>query len=539
MSVLGATKSEAYACGQAILSELQLRATNSYRVMMENTVAHDTVRLLPDPRSTEALSFRARHSSTGRIVSDRVVANDDRVSEAGRAANDNLMRTFSSAHETFTAIRSITDTNHDLKATSQAEDTFQWTPTRSFTAEIGKVLSTLSNFGNKDPGKPLARTRLERAFQDRKHALRFAPSIAGLPQMLDSTLKETERTTQRFRRLRLYGRLPEDSSDTVQQPPMLEIDVQKGSVFRPIAARLLQQEDVVDVLLPHLPHDVRFGAVHQFEANDAKGLAELVDFVGHIRVSAGGWRSPEVLRLSVPVSSFTSTQATTSSKDLGKSSTSANTEEDRILNDMGTSSFLSTAIINVDFLPVSFESVETVAFPYRGHLLEVTRIDGGRFGVNVEKITLRYLDETIDRATKHDAPVSDIAAASSTSPTPIPSENQDSIVFSDTDAEDADAMASTTTLPESASATSSATSVEETSQDRSVVFSDTDEDNADAMVRPSAVLTADPNGHDDGQPSEETKSSEDKSRSFLRALVHLTRRLDKGMGHLEVGKFGS
>lgn len=479
MSIVGASKSDAYVCGQAILSDLHLHATNSYRVTTDEDVAHENLRLLPDPRSTLGASIRQQPLPLGRVVSDRVIGSDSKVPEASQTGTDSLLRTLRSAHEVLTANASSTDAGqHDLLA--EAEAASFWKRTRVYTAEIGKVSPMLNDLGNKFPGSPLKQAKFDRALQDRKHAFRFASSTAGLPQLLDRNMRDTEATTARFRRMRLFGRVSAETGreGSSARAPLLELDLQRVSNrFKVIAARLLHQEDVVDVMLPHLSNDVRFTATHQLEMINGDVSTEISDFAQNVMVGAGGWRSPEVLKISVPSSTFTSARVATRERDEPKSSILTWSGEKLDASESSTSTQSPQTMISVDYIPVGFDSIDVITFTYRDHLLEITRVDGGRYGGNIEKATFRYLDDANDGSGPAVPDVSATVAPSSTS-----SETQDSMLFSDTDAEDAEAM----------------TSAAPVCQDK-----------------------------------------QDRTHSYLRALGHLARRLDKGTGHLEIGKFGS
>jgi len=292
--------------------------------------------------------------------------------------------------------------------------------------------------------------------------------MPGLAQLLntDTSLRQTEpSSTGRFARVRLEGRAATIFGD--KRPPSLDIDVLVENKIYYGKASITLKTSTLDIMLPEAATDIRCTTTHTLQLADSERNSAITSFAERVKMSDGmPQSSPWSLQLRIP--SWTL-------QDRG-AAPKVKTKRRGVADTM-------PAMVRVDYYPVALESVETKSVPYRGHSLEMTRIDGGPFGGNVEKVGLRMVRPSTDGPR---SPQNAKAAAAELA--------DDDVAQEDVVAEDADDMEQE----------------DVTAEDADVV------DEEESSTTPESTATS---------------RARRRQPSYPQAVIHLVNRMNKNIGH--------
>lgn len=270
----------------------------------------------------------------------------------------------------------------DLTSTTQFnlqpphEGLLNWTAQSSLTTEIGKILHPMQDVSRLKP-----RTGEQSAAYRRK-PLNFAPTLQGLPQLLAVTLRQPPlwSNSNNHVRLTFAGKPTSPLISTSKSIPFLEVDLRpKGSVVTILAARLVLNTNVMDIMLPSLSLDVRFTRNDVLELSDPQDNLKLVEAAGNLQYTEERWSSDWLLNLKIPTSALIDERG---SRIIRQSEPDTESESATIHDE-------AKELIDVHYAPVNLERIQTISFPFRKHILDITHVNSGHFGVNAEQIRLR------------------------------------------------------------------------------------------------------------------------------------------------------
>jgi len=287
-----------------------------------------------------------------------------------------------------------------------------WTAQSDLTAEIGKILHSMQDHSLLKPatGKQLVKHRIQPS--------NFAPTLQGLPQLLAVTLQQPPlwSNSNNYVRLTFAGKTALPLLSTGKSIPFLEVDLRpNGHVVTILAVRLVLNTNIMDIMLPSLSLDVRFTRKDVLELSDPQDNLRLVEFARNLQYTEERWSSDWLLNLKIPISALIDEKRNRTIRQ-----SKPHTENERT-----TTHDEVKGPIDINYVPVNLERVQTISFPFRRHILDITHVNSGHFGMNAEQIRLRMATPEEQKEVQGDAATgSSPLTASQTSPvvsTDIPS----------------------------------------------------------------------------------------------------------------------
>jgi len=315
-----------------------------------------------DQQAMESLPWVAKQESLGRFVAPRSIQSATEQPGAADVEVEGLVDDFDHVKHLKNAFHSDTPIPD--------KGFLDWTLRSDVTAEVGKILHPMQDHS------PLMSMTGEELATHTTQAPNFASTLQGIPQLLAVTLQKPPLRPSSHVRLTLAGRLASSTDSTGGSIPLLKVDLRReGNVATVLAARLVRETNIKDIMLPSLPLDIRFTQSNALELSNPNDNLKLVDFASNVQYTGERWTSDWILDLRIPSSAFISHKLYGSTKQRKPHVKSAKDE--------------GNGPINIQYVPVNLERIQTISFPFRKHILDITHVNSGHFGMNAEQIRLR------------------------------------------------------------------------------------------------------------------------------------------------------
>jgi len=338
-------------CERAIVSALVTPVPVKYTV--DIAAGSDQGFLCIEPQASKYLHAQYTHKSAYRFTTARHLTPSEHMNESMELDVESL-RTHLHPLDQKIPNEEASEGAHLSDHTS----TTTWVPSITTTTDVGLVLHHPESAGM------LGTASAKDFLRPRQHPRPFATTLNGLSTML-SFIPRPDITRDRTVCVKLEGRPAPDLGG--RRPPPLELEIRTDQ-HRIVSAkaRVIVKTFIKDIMLPHTPTDVRCSTTHNLDLSDVVQNNNIISFAEKVMVASNGIprSSPWSLKLMIP------------SSTLGKGQKNEKKSKQALT-------------VEVDYFPVLLETRETSSLPFRGHQLEITRTDGGPFGLSAEKVSLR------------------------------------------------------------------------------------------------------------------------------------------------------
>lgn len=328
--------------------------------------------MCPDQHATESLPWNARQKLLARFAVARTFQPHATRSEVSNIDLNQLVDDLRPLKDTVAVMQK--KLAEPLLQSSNTGLSMTWTPQFTLTASVGKIMHPVKYYNM------LKSMTCKQLQSSPRSTPEFSSTLHGMAQLLAVVLRRPPLIeTPNYVRLTFVASATSTPVEHGKSPPLLQLDLRLGSGLTNImAARLLTNTTITDIMLPALAFDVRFTVDNVLELTEPNDKISLIDFAAKVKHTRDRWSSPWSLSLDIPAHAFVSEQRKT-----------VKGRKPEVAIDVEVTKESTENLINIHYLPINLERIQTITFPFRKHFLDITHINSGHFGMNAEQIRLR------------------------------------------------------------------------------------------------------------------------------------------------------